>query len=411
MQTYIDEKTPGIRTKDGGVKLFPTILLTVYVIAASVFSTVSLLVGNVVPSEYFALLLAVAMPVAGIAVLSKLTASIKPLVPFCIIVALILFMGADLGASSAIAVTLLLFAAAAYLFRNKLWYLAIFACAVSCVLTYLLTKNILIAVCSAAFLPTAIALYLSFEKKLQRVGAVCAMSVTLGVTFILLFLAFIYSKEGNIYPSVIKGFFNSLRDTLTVTVADTLVATSAQLEAPISAADALSLTTSAVALAFNLFPAIITILLFVISYVTHSLYISSISPTVEDNKDIVHAISFKMSLASALIFLVAFFAALILDYEGLGLYATAAQNIYLMLFPGLSLITFGFIGSFSKNKGASCLTSLIYFAIFGLILFVPGIAAGVAGAVISISAFVGAVLVIVSTIKSKIKNNENNDKK
>ena len=82
-----------------------------------------------------------------------------------------------------------------------------------------------------------------------------------------------------------------------------------------------------------------------------------------------------------------------------------------MLFPGLSLITFGFIGSFSKNKGASCLTSLIYFAIFGLILFVPGVAAGVAGAVISISAFVGAVLVIVSTVKSKIKNNENNDKK
>ena len=411
MQTYIDEKTPGIRTADGGIKLFPTFLLTVYVIAASVFSTVSLLVGTVVQSEYFALLLAVAMPVAGVAVLSKLTASIKPLVPFCIIVGLILFMGSDLGVASAIATILLLLAAAAYLFRNKLWYLSVFACAVSCVLTFILTKNILIAACSAAFLPTSLALCLSFEKKQQRVGAVCSMSVTLGATLLLLFLAFIYLKEGSIYPSVIKGFFDSLRETLTTLISETLVSASAQLEAPISMADALSVTTSAVALAFNLFPAIITILLFVISYVTHSLYISVISPTVEDNNDIIHAISFKMSLGSAIVFRVAFFAALILDYEGLGLYASAAQNIYLMLFPGLSLITFGFIGSFSKRKGASCLTSLIYFAILGIILFIPGVAASVAGVIISISAFVGAVLVIVSTVKSKIQNNENNDKK
>ena len=57
MQTYINEKTPGIRTENGGIKLFEALLLTVYVIAASVYSTVTLLVGNVVLSEYFALLL------------------------------------------------------------------------------------------------------------------------------------------------------------------------------------------------------------------------------------------------------------------------------------------------------------------------------------------------------------------
>ena len=57
MQTYINEKTPGIRTENGGIKLFEALLLTVYVIAASVYSTVTLLVGNGVLSEYFALLL------------------------------------------------------------------------------------------------------------------------------------------------------------------------------------------------------------------------------------------------------------------------------------------------------------------------------------------------------------------
>ena len=411
MQTYINEKTPGIRTVNGGIKLFEALLLTVYVIAASVYSTVSLLVGNVVPSEYFALLLSVAMPIAGIAVLSRITASIKPLLPFCIITAIILFLGADLGVSSAIAVALLLWASAAYLFRAKLPWFVIFACASSCALTYLLTKSVLITVCSATFLPVAFALYLSFEKKAQRVGAVCAVSATLGVAGLLLFLAFIYSSEGNLSPSTIREFIDSLREALIVTVTNTLVAASDQLSAPISSADAMSLTTAAVTLAFNLAPAILTVLLFIVSYVTHSLYISVISHTVEDNKDIIHAISFKMSLASALIFLISFFAALLLDYEGMALAATVAQNIYLILFPGLSLITFGFIGSLSKNKGASCLTSLVYFAIFGLILFIPGVAAEIAGIVISVSAFVGAVLVIISTVKSKTKNNTNNDKK
>ena len=411
MQTYTNEKTPGIRTENGGIKLFPTILLTVYVIAASVFSAISLFAGNPLPSEYLSLLLSTAMPALGIVLFAKLTASIKPLIPFCIITAVIVFMGADLVVSSAAATSLLLFAAAAYLFRNKLPWPAVLACAVSCALTYLLTKSVLVAACAAVFLPVAFVLYLSFEKKMQRAGAVCAISATLGVALCLLLLGFIYSKAGNLYPSTIRGFFDSLRETLTVSISEALVTAGSQLSVSISAADALALTSAAVTLSFNIFPAALTIILFVISYVTHSLYISVISHTVANNEDIIHAISFKMSLASALIFLISFFATLILDYEGLGLLSAAAQNVYLILFPGLSLIAFGFVGSFSKRRGASCLTSILYFAIFGLILFIPGVAVEIVGVVISISAFVGAVIVIVSAAKSKIENNTSNDKK
>lgn len=411
MQIYTNEKTPGIRTKDGGVKAFPTFLLTVYVVAAAVFCTVSLLGGGITQSEYFKLLLSVAMPVLGIMVCAKLTASIKPLIPYCVITGLILFMGANLTVSSAIAVSLLLFAASAYLLRNKFWGLAILAAIASSAITYVLTKNVLLALTSTVFLPTAIALYLSFEKKMHRVNAVCAISVTLGISLTLLFLVWLYTKEGSISLSVLRNFFDTLREGLTTSISNALVQASAQLEATISATDALALTTSALALVFNLFPAIATILLFVISYVTHSLYVSIVAHTVDDNNEIMHAISFKMSVTSAILFLVAYFGALILDYEGLSLYATAAQNIYLMLFPGLSLITFGFIGHLSKSKGASCLTSFIYFAIFGLILFVPGIAASIAGGVISISAFVGAVLVIISAVKNRSNNKNNQNKK
>ncbi len=406
MQIYTNEKTPGIRTKDGDIKVFPTLLLTFYIIAAAVFSCVTLLVGNIFPSDYLGLLVSVAMPVVGIAICAKLTAGIKPLVPYCVITAIILLMGADISVSSAIAVMMLLFAATAYLLRNKFWWLSVLACAATFAITYLLTESLLLALVSIACFPVSVALYLSFEKKQQRVGAVCSMSVTLGVTLALLFLAFIYKAEGSISFEILRNFFDGLKSELIVTITDAVVAASEQLEAAISTPDALAITTSAVTLVFNLLPAVVTILLFIISYVTHSLYISVISHTVEDNKEIIHAISFKMSVTSAILFLVAFFAALILDYEGQGLYAAAAQNIYMILFPGLSLITFGFIGGLSKRRGASCLTSLIYFAILGLILFIPGVAAEIAAAVISISAFVGAVLVIISAVKSKMNNND-----
>ena len=406
---YTPEKTPGIRTKDGNVKIFPTLLLTLYIIAASVYSSVTLLVGSVLPSEYFTLLLSVAMPFIGIAVCAKLTASIKPLIPFCIIAAVLLFIGADIRVSSAIAVLMTLFAAAAYLLRNKFLWLTLLASAASVAITYYLTESVLVSVASIAFIPISVALYLSFEKKQQRVSAVCSMSATLGVTVALLLVAFIYTLEGSISLDILRTYSEALREELIVTVTDALVAASAQLESTLSTADALSVTTAVVTLAFNLFPAIAAILLFIISYITHSLYISVISHTVDDKKDIIHAISFKMSVTSAILFLVAFFAALILDYEGEGLYATVAQNIYIILFPGLSLVTFGFIGSISKKKGASCLTTLVYLAMFGLILFFPGVAYEIAAGIIFVSAFVGSVLVIIAAVKAKSDNN--NDKK
>ena len=405
MQSYINQKTPGIRTRDGDIKVFPTLLLTFYIIAAAVFSSVTLLSGNVITSEYLSLLLSVAMPIVGIAICTKLTAGIKPLVPYCIITAIILLMGADIRVSSAIAVLMLLFTASAYLMRNKFWWLSVLAAAGTFAIAYVLTESLLLCLASIVFLPVSLALYLSFEKKMQRVGAVCAMSTTLGIAIILLFLAFIYKTEGAVSFDILRSFFDALKSELIVTVTNALVLASEQLEAGISTPDALEITTSAVTLIFNLLPAVLTVLLFIVSYVTHSLYISVISHTVDDNKEIIHAISFKMSVTSAILFLVAFFVALILDYEGEGMYAAAAQNIYMMLFPGLSLITFGFFGSLTKKKGASCLTSLIYFAIFGLVLFIPRIAAEIAAAVISISAFVGAVLVIISAIKSKTNNN------
>ena len=410
MLTYTDKKTPGIRTEDGGIKLFPTLLSVAFVIAAAVFVSLSLLGGTFTDSAYLQLLISLAMPIAGIALMSMLTASFKMLLPYCIISALIIFMGSDVRSSSAIVVFLMLLAMCAYLLRNRFLILAIFSAVAAFAITFFITQSFLWAQFSLVFLPASIVLYLSFEKKMHRVASVCKISATLGITLIALFVAWLYVKEGALSFDIVKGFFDSLRKGVILSITEAVAVAGEQLALGITLTDASIASATAVTMLFNLFPAIFVVTLFIATYVAHSLYISIISPTVEHQEQIANAITFKMSVSSAIVFLVAYFGALILAYEGLDLYAMAAENLYLILFPGLSLIAFGFFGSLIRKKGASCLTSIIYFAIFGLIFFIPNVAFEIAGGVISISAFAGAILVIVSAIKTKFQNNSDNTK-
>ena len=150
-------------------------------------------------------------------------------------------------------------------------------------------------------------------------------------------------------------------------------------------------------LSFNFFPAIFTIILFIVSYIIHSLYVSVISPTVTDTAEITNAITFHMSVAAAVLFLVSYVAALVLDYEGLHLYAAAAQNLYMILFPGLTLITFGTVRSLAKGHNASCLGSILYIAIYAMLFFFTSVT-------LVLASFAGAILVIASAMKARNKN-------
>ena len=104
MQKYIEERYPGIRTRDGGINVSLLVLLSIYVAAASAYIPAVLFSNILSPYPYAATLLSVAMPIAGIGVCILLTVSPKPIVPFCIITALIMFMGANLTISSTLCV-------------------------------------------------------------------------------------------------------------------------------------------------------------------------------------------------------------------------------------------------------------------------------------------------------------------
>ena len=67
--------------------------------------------------------------------------------------------------------------------------------------------------------------------------------------------------------------------------------------------------------------------------------------------------------------------------------SAAAQNIYTILYPGLSMITFAFLGSHRKGETASCLPTLLYMMLFAMLIFFTDVAllvASIAGSVIVI---------------------------
>ena len=396
MQTITNQKHPGLRAQDGKLKVFLALFTALYISAAMSLVATVLFTDALDALSYIQLLLSVAVPVLGIVLCAKLTASFKPLVPFCIISAVIAFMGASITLASIFVSFLVAVALCAYLFRERLSLLAILSAVGTIAVIYLLSGSILLGASGIVFFPVSLALFISFKKKKQRVGAVCTMSLTLALTLIALFAAWMYAREGSLSVATLKGFFSILREELITVILSAFELAAEQIGNgfAVSVSDATALITMATSTFFNFFPAIFCITVLVVSYVIHSLYISVISPTVKDASEVANAITFNMSLTSAVLFFIAFLAALILDYEDLPVYAAAAQNIYIILVPGFTVITFGFVGGFAKGKNASCFGILLYIALFALVFFATSTA-------LVITSFAGAILVIISSIKNR----------
>ena len=396
MQTITNQKHPGLRTQEGKVKVFLALFTALYILAAVCFVTAVLFTDLLDASSYIHLLLSIAVPVLGIALCAKLTTSFKPLVPFCIISAVIAFMGANITLASTFITFIVTVALCAYLLRERLSLLAILSAVGTIAVIYLLSGSILLGALGIVFFPVSLVLFLSFKKKRQRVASVCSMSLTLAITLITLFAAWIYTREGSLSVATLKGFFEILREELITAICSAFELATQQIGSSInvSVSDVNALIIMATTVFFNFLPAIFCITMLVVSYVIHSLYISIISPTVKDASEITNAITFNMSLPSAVLFFLALLAALILDREGLPMYAAAAQNIYTIFVPGFTLITFGFVGGFAKGKNASCFGIMLYIALFALIFFATGTA-------LVVTSFAGAIIVIISHIKNR----------
>ena len=303
-------------------------------------------------------------------------------------------MGANLTLSSTLCVFFTLVAIYAILLRDKFWWAAAISTLVSFAALLFLSKGFVLPLLSLVYLPVAVTLFLVFKQKKQRVPSVATLSTCMALILAALLTLWIYFADGSISLSAFKAFFDTLRVEIVSAMSTALVTAGETIGAGITQSDALSLATSTVGMTFNLFPAIVAIILFVISFITHSLYISLVSVNLDDQKEIANAVTFNMSVTSAVLFMIAYILALVLSYEKLGLYAVAAQNIYTMLFPGFTMITFGFVGSIVKSGKAACLGTLLYIGMFAMLFFMTGVT-------LVLASFAGAILVIVAAIKQK----------
>jgi hypothetical protein len=350
-------------------------------------------------------MIAAAVTVFGIVLCSKLVGAFRPIVPICVIaVASVFFSFSTPAAGAVIPIFLCLAALAAYLIRENFLLLALISGIVGAAASVLLTQDVFCAVLSLMFIPVALALHFLFKKGKQRVSSVCTLSFVLGAPIVALFLVFLFINEKAISVNIVKSFFDTLREGLIKGLSEALVEASKQAGAAseiISIADATANMTAIVNTAFNLLPALFIITLFVVTFLIHSLYISMIEPTVKDKKEVMNAITFKMSLASAIFFLISLLASLILQKDQPQI-SVAAQNIYTILYPGLTMITFAFLGSHKKGEAASCLPTLLYMMLFALLIFFTDIA-------LLVASIAGSIIIILSEISKNKKNNSQND--
>ena len=405
MQIDSIERKIGFRNKsDNGKIYFLRVAATVlYLIVASAFIPISFFSDIFYTSTYINFMAASLVTVAGIGLCIKLTGASRPIVPFCIISGVLIFFSsptATLGA--AVPVFFSSVVLSAYLIREKMAPLALVSGLLGAIITYFLTGSPFSALVSLLFIPLSVVLHFVFKKGKHRVSAVCSMSFALGAPIVAIFLSWVAVKDGGMSFEIIKNFFDTLRDGLIKVLAQSLVTSTQQLgEAAISIADATTLTSEIITTAFNLLPALFIILLFVSTYLIHSLYISVITPTLENKEEILNAITFKMSTMSAVFFLLSFIISLILQKSQPQI-SVVTQNLYTIFYPGLTMVTFGYISSFTKGEHASCMGSILYMAMLGLVCFLTDIA-------LLVASIAGAILIIVFAIRSRSKNTDNNN--
>jgi cytochrome bd-type quinol oxidase subunit 2 len=169
-----------------------------------------------------------------------------------------------------------------------------------------------------------------------------------------------------------------------------------------SGIDRSSLARQISSLTFNLSPAIVITALNLLSFMLHSFTASMITHGEKDQEKLIALYAFKMSTASAVIFLVFLVLYAMLADEGKAALSMAALNIVIILIPGLLYTTLMMLKRLTHQKKASCFGFILYLGAIALLVFLPQYSV-IGGAII------GAAILIINDAKwSIIKNRSSN---
>jgi len=380
----------------------PLAVLILYAFAASVFLPVTVYGDPAITGGYLFSVASVAMCVIGLLLASYLAGAFKPILPFAIITAFIFVALGVPRLAAAIPTLFILVGIIAFICFVSTPLILIPIGVAAYVSAFFLVGDVFLAAFSLIALPTGYVLYKVHKSGADRVGAVCRISVCIGAFVLALTLAQLYFAEvhvagGELSLETLRIYFENIRAELTQEIATALHTTYNQILADsMSIGDATEIAALSVSTVFNFFPAICIIVLILLSYLIHSLYIAIILPITEDISVIKRAICFRMSLTSAVIFIVALIASACLDYDKQYVWSVAAKNVYTIFIPGLTLLFLGFVGAFTKGERASCLGIIVYFGLIGLLIYLPSV-------MFPLVALAGALLVIITEIRIKLE--------
>ena len=258
---------------------------------------------------------------------------------------------------------------------------------------FLFGRDPIVAFLSLIAFPAAFILGLSVKGKAGRLSAICRTSATLigcGVVAIVIWIAV---ENGGLANNVFVGAADKFFDRLVVYYTEQYGELAAKYEEMGISAVAYGLSAEdakeyAVAV-YGIIPALAVVAVNVVSFIGFQINTSILSPLEKKRMFLKNKLDFSMSWVSATVFIIAGIVMLYNSYAGNETVALIAQNIYLILLPGL-VLTAVLLLLGKRENGRSHI-----FLLIGLAL----IALNSPSAAITIAGIIGSGAVIVSAAR------------
>lgn len=240
------------------------------------------------------------------------------------------------------------------------------------------------------------------EDGLTRVGVICATSLTLGLSLGAMIALSVYRQLGTLEFSALLDALESTRLAFINEITSLEIPPElgeeavAEMKEMISYANAENMVNSV----FNLLPALAVVAVNLIAATVQTLQHATLRTFGHEACITDRVKAFRMSLISCIVFLVAYLVAFLEGTDASTLTGTVAQNIYIILMPGLALAGLIRITSSLARKGPGGMGCMFYLIILlpCLFLFAPFVFAAVE-----------VIGHIVSSITSSIKPPDDDD--
>lgn len=214
------------------------------------------------------------------------------------------------------------------------------------------------------------------EDGLTRVGVICATSLALGLSLGAMILLSVYRLLGTLDPAVLADALEAFRLSLIEEIVSTEIPTEGLSPEALEEFESLfsySSVSNMINGVFNTLPAMAVVTVNLIAAAVQLIQHAALRTFGFGESITARVKAYRMSLISCIVFTVAYLVSLLEGTETSTLTGTVAQNIYIILLPGLALAGMQRITGNLARKGPRGMGCLFFVIILlpCLLLFVP----------------------------------------